>query len=357
MSIRIPLIVALLMASSGGSDRAAADHLGKTLGPPGGFIDRDYRIDVTWIDPAAPAAADGAPSADAGRGPGDYARMLSHGGWDRHYEVHVPPGYRPGSPAPVVMVLHGGGGFPSAVRYQSGMDAVADREGFLVVYPAGTGYWYEDRLLHWNAGGVFKNKAQQSVDDVAFLTTVLDDVASMFTIDPTRVYATGISNGAHMCYRLASEASDRFAAIGPIAGQRTVGQLVGKPPRPVPLIHFHGKQDTWAPFDGGTSGSFSAFEPYQFPPVEQAIASWVAFNRCDPKPSEKVIGEATCLNYSAGPGGAEVELWVLANGGHTWPGGKRTKAEERGGVGEVNHDIDASQEMWSFFQRQRLPTP
>lgn len=329
--------LASCFAKPGASGR---NERGMSPGPPGGVIDRDYRIPVLWIN-------------EPGKyGPGEYGRWLHVGDRDRYYLVHVPPQYRPEVPMPVVIVLHGGGGNPDVVRYQTGMDNTSNLNGFIVVYPAATSPLFTDRLLFWNAGATPKNRRQRNVDDVAFLSAVLDDVSQYFNVDPRRVFATGISNGAHMCYLLAARLSDRIAAIAPVAGQRAVGQYAPVAPKPMPLIHFHGEQDTWMPVAGGHSNpDRSGFEEFEIAPLAEAIRSWVEHNGCAGEPSESHIGRARRLQYGACQDSADVVLWVLENGGHTWPGGRVTKTEERGGVGRVNTDISASSEIWKFFEQ------
>jgi polyhydroxybutyrate depolymerase len=322
-------------------DLRAAEGL--SPGPPGSLLDNDYRVPLTWID------------GDGEYGAGDYGRRMEVGDRKRYYEMHVPKNYRKGKPLPVVLVLHGGGGFAAFMRYQTGMDEVADKENFIAVYPAGTHQFFSDRLLFWNAGVPPKNVKQQKVDDVAYITAVLDDVAKHFSVDAKRVYACGMSNGAHMCFLLAAKLPDRIAAIGPVAGQRAVGQYAPEPTRPIPLIYFHGAKDTWASFAGGESSPVrSAFEAFEIKPAREAVASWAKFNGCDAKAKETVKGEAHQFAYPSCKKGGEVVYWQLEDGGHTWPGGKRSKVEERGGVGEVNADINASQLMWEFFKQHSL---
>lgn len=324
--------------------RSGRNERGMSPGPAGGLVDRDYRVPVLWIN-------------EPGQyGPGDYARWLDVGGRERYYTAHVPPQYRPDQPTPVVLALHGGGGNPDVIRYQTGLDVTADRNGFIVVYPAATSPAFSDRLLFWNAGVPAKNRRQRNVDDVAFIGAVLDDLARHFNIDPKRVYATGISNGAHMSFMLAGKLSDRIAAIAPIAGQRGVGQYAPVPPRPIPLILFHGERDTWSPFGGGMSSpDRSGFEQYQFLPVPDVISGWVKHNGCAAEPRESRVGNATRVDYGGCQQNADVVLWRLSDGGHTWPGGRVTKVEQRGGVGHVNTDINASQELWDFFKAHSLP--
>ena len=131
----------------------------------------------------------------------------------------------------------------------SGLNQKADQEGFLAVYPNGTGRFSS---LTWNGGNCCGSAMQQRVDDVAFIDAVLDDLANVVNVDTKRVYATGISNGAIMAYRLASELSERIAAIAPVAGP--MGTATCSPRRAVSVLHFHGTDDQFAPFNGGRGG-------------------------------------------------------------------------------------------------------
>ena len=181
--------------------------------------------------------------------PGNHAIELRHSGLERRYVIHVPPALRE-RPA-VVLNLHGGGGNALAHQQYVRMDLVADREGFLVVYPDGTGP-IRGRLLTWNAGtccGVAQ------ADDVGFVRAVLDDLAGRIAYDASRVYATGLSNGAMMSYRLAAELSDRIAAIAPVAGSMVLLRFSAQ--RPVPVMHIHSVDDPRAP--STTAGSDRRF--------------------------------------------------------------------------------------------------
>ena len=338
---------------SGQEAGAPKGEAGLSPGPAGVLTGVDHRVRLTWLTEPGNYAP-------GSYGPGNYGRRISFGDRKRYYEIHVPPTYKPGVPAPVVLVLHGGGGYATLMRYISGMDAISDKEGFLVVYPAATSPTRTDRLLFWNVGHPMKNSRQAKVDDVGYLSAVLDDLPKYFSVDARRVYATGISNGSMMCYRLAAELSDRIAAIGPIAGQRGVDEFARPPARAVPVIHFHGLKDSWALYGGGPSWGGrqvggSVFKPYRVQSVEKAIQTWVKRNGCARKPKITQVGQARCLRFSGGPDNAEIVLWVLADGGHTWPGGKATRFSIRKGVGTINRDISASKAMWEFFKRHALP--
>ncbi|MFM8734303.1 MAG: alpha/beta hydrolase family esterase [Pirellulales bacterium] len=139
--------------------------------------------------------------------PGDYSRSVQVDGSERSYLVHVPPQYVADSPMPVVLAFHGGGANARNMVAFSGLNLKADQSGFIVVYPEGSGRL--ERMLSFNAGNCCGEAAARNVDDVAFVRHVLDDLEGIANVDRRRVFATGMSNGAMMSYRLASEMSDR----------------------------------------------------------------------------------------------------------------------------------------------------
>src|SRR5208283_4367616 len=161
-----------------------------------------------------------------------------------------------------------------------GLSEKADRSGFVVVYANGTGS--TPVFLFWDAGGV---RGRVS-DDVGYTAKLLDDLATVVNLDPKRVSACGMSNGAMMCYRLAAELSDRIAAIAPVAG--TIAIDKSKPKRPVPVIHFHGTKDTFVPFEmaKGKTQSFMKLKG-----VDDSIQTWVKLNGCDEKPKTDVLSK------------------------------------------------------------------
>ena len=319
-----------------------------------GLRGKDVRTQVEWISDSE--------GRDQGfvRGPGDYGRRLTWDGRSRFYEVHVPAGYTKAKPMPAVLVFHGGGGDPGTVRYESAMDETADREHFIVVYPAGTNkrLFLKNRLLLWNDGRPFKNGSYSEVDDVAYVAALLDDLAGLFNIDRARVYACGFSNGAQFTFRLAKRLSDRVAAIAVVAGQRAAKDSFDpEPSRPIAVMQFAGLQDSFAPYEGGSGPSGARIEAVS-PPVKEAVESWVGFNRCPPEPVEvKRIGRAVMNRYGPCQSGTEVVLWTVEDGGHSWPGGRTFPGVELlglGKLGNVNRDIHASELMWEFFKKHPL---
>lgn len=299
----------------------------------------DYRWPVQWI------------KTSGDYGPGDYGRTIVVGGNKRFYQFRVPAGYDKEKSYPVVLVFHGGGGYPGAVRYQTDYDILADKEGFIAVFPAGHHSIFKDRLLHWNDGRTpRRDPAFSKVDDVAFVNSLLDDLSHFFNIDQNRIYATGISNGGAMCFALACELSGRIAAIAPVAFQREVGDFGQKPARPIPLISFNGKKDAYAHYGGGSPPE--SFFKESLKPVDQCLKSWVRHNGCSQEAVKtERIGHAVISYYGGCAADSEVVTVALEDGGHSWPGGKMVTAEGAMKTGPIHKDISAMQMSWEFFKR------
>lgn len=277
----------------------------------------------------------------APRTPGEHWVDVSHDGLARRALVYVPAsvGLRK---VPLVMVLHGGFGDPVGMRLSCGMDAVADREGFAVVYPEGLDG-------HWNDGREEQRGAQVAdADDVGFLRGLVGTLVRRFEVDPERVYATGISNGSMMCHRLAVEASDVFAAFMTVAG--TIPRTVAAEtlPRPVPMLIVHGTEDPLCAWDGGD----------QTVSVQETVAEYVARNRCRTETTTRLPNtdprDGTQVLRTVHEGGrAPVVLLEVRGGGHTWPGGSGSSGRSAI-VGAASRDISASEEAWAFFADKRL---
>ncbi|HTQ76618.1 MAG TPA: PHB depolymerase family esterase [Burkholderiales bacterium] len=300
---------------------------------------------------AAPLAARAAEPLAAG----DHELTLEHGGLERSYLAHLPP--QAGRPLPVVINLHGGGGNATAHQKYTRMDALADREGFIVLYPNGTGR-FGRILLTWNAGTCCGSAALEGVDDVGFIAAMLDDLAARTPVDAKRVYATGLSNGAMMAYRLAAELPQRIAAIAPVAGSMV---LPGPIAHPVPVLDIHSVDDPRALYAGGLGPPFPMTTTRVFhPPVAETLARWAAANHCtegEPRVAETRQGSGESAGHTATllvwqGCAAPLEHWKLTGAGHVWPGGKLKYLTHLLGPG--TDVIDANAEMWKFFSRFRL---
>lgn len=285
---------------------------------------------------------------------GDYRRTVNSGGLERNYLVHVPPRYDGKKPLPVVLIFHGGGSNAAMTVRYTGLNDKADAAGFIAVYPNGTGR--VERALTWNAGNCCGYAQRHQIDDVAFVSALLDDLEKVSSVDRRRIFATGISNGGMMSYRLAAELSDRIAAIAPVAG--TLGIDDVKPKRPVSVLHFHGTDDKFLPFAGGRGAK--SITQTVFHLVEQTLSTWVKINGCPVLPKTTKVPHVakdemrvTRREYGAGKNGAEVVLYLIEGGGHTWPG--RHPLVEIEFLGPTTGDISANDLMWSFFEKHPLP--
>lgn len=277
---------------------------------------------------------------------GDTTRSVRVGGRTRSYVLHVPKGSAAG-PRALVLVFHGGGSNPQGAIRLTGFSEKADREGFLVVYPAGSGRL--PNVLTWNAGACCAYAASQNIDDVGFVRAVIDDVAAFTPVDRRRVFATGMSNGGQMSYRLGAELPDLIAAIAPVAGSLEVPADRVRVPKPV--LIFHGSDDDHLPFAGGIGPRSVA--GVSFNSVDRAVTAWTRVNGCGKTPTVVQLpdreDDGTTVERRTWPGcagGADVVLYVIQGAGHTWPG--RTLAERLLGVS--TKEISATDLMWEFFK-------
>ncbi|HEX4999175.1 MAG TPA: PHB depolymerase family esterase [Terriglobia bacterium] len=294
-------------------------------------------------------------------GAGDHTFSIRHDGRARRYIAHVPSGARSVA-LPVMIAYHGGGGEAQGFKDYAGLDVVADREHFIVVYPNGTGL-LPNRLLTFNGGGCCGYAKENNVDDVGFTMAMLDDLAKRTRIDRNRIYATGHSNGAIMAYRLAAERANEIAAIVPVAGAMSVDRFA--PARPVAVLDIHSVDDPRALYDGGIGPPFPGTnhrETHQ--PVQKGLDQWIRTDGCNPTPTttETRRGKpraadashtATKLVWAGCKGNVEIVHWKITGAGHMWPGGGRGGLAEAL-VGPATSVIDAAEEAWKFASRFHL---
>jgi polyhydroxybutyrate depolymerase len=257
---------------------------------------------------------------------GDSEYFVNANRMQRTYWLHVPPDLSAAEPAAIVFVFHG---FSENGKYMSqttGMNQIADANGFLVVYPNGT---FFPGSLSWNAGGCCGDAFEGQVDEPAFVREILSDLERTFTVDVKRIYATGFSNGAMLAYRLGCEMSDTFASIAPVAGLLAFGPC--QPTQPVSLLHIHGSSDVAVPFRGGGTNPSTGLP---FTSVEMGIATWVRLDGCPESPQTEEVGISAHTIYSPCRNGTAVELYVVRGLGHVWPSASV---------------LPASQVIWDFF--------
>jgi polyhydroxybutyrate depolymerase len=273
---------------------------------------------------------------------GDARQTLTVSGVERTYLVHA--GTNATHPA-LVLIFHGGGGQGAGMARISGFDAVADRNGFVAIYPDGIN-------RHWNDA---RGLAGRDADDLAFVKAIIARAIAENHVDPKRVYATGISNGGFFSYRLACDLSDQIAAIAPVAAAMpTALAATCKPARSVPIVSFSGTADPLVPYEGGTIGFRRRGQLGEVMPAQKSFTLWQQLDRCSPQtasapaPGDHSDYPVTLTNACEG----RLRLYTIAGGGHTWPGGVQYLPAPI--VGPTVGSLDASAIIWDFFRSQSL---
>jgi polyhydroxybutyrate depolymerase len=254
----------------------------------------------------------------------------------REYLLYVPKSYDPARPTPLVISMHGAGGWPVQQRDVSQWNAVADEQGFIVVYPAG---FSRGAPRVWRMG---------EPAEVQFIADLIDALEAKYTIDPARIYADGLSNGGGMAFVLSCTLSDRIAAVGLVGSAQLLPWTWCTDTRPVPMIAFHGTADQFAPYHGGHS--FVASE--RFPDIPTWTAKWARRNGCAAAPEDSLVAaDVTRRRYTNCSRDASVELYTVHGGGHTWPGGEPLPEWF---AGRTSTGVSASREAWAFFRAHPL---
>ena len=255
---------------------------------------------------------------------------LRSGGVERTYRLHLPADLPDN--APLVIVLHGYGGDANPEAF--GMNATADRHGFAVCYPQGERDSRGKR--GWNVG--YPSQAEMPIDDVQFLEDLIGHLHRHYGLSRRNVFCTGMSNGGDMCYLLAAQRPDLFAALGPVAGFMSVAILrEDKSLQPVPLFEIHGTADPTTRWEGDLTGE-DGWGAYL--PIPMAVGYWAAKNKCLEHRIDTLSRGADGLQviahrYTGGTDGNEVWLYETLGGKHSW---KKT-------------GVDTCEELWRFFSR------
>jgi polyhydroxybutyrate depolymerase len=248
-------------------------------------------------------------------------QTLDVAGTERRYLVHD---YSDGEPAALVLVLHGGGGNGRNAAEQTGFDRIAEREGLIAVYPFGSGGLRDNALLTWNAGHCCAYAMRENVDDVAFISALIDELIANRSVDPARVFVTGLSNGGMMSHRLGRELPDKITAIAPV-----IASLFGDEPKTAaaqPVLIVNGADDSVVRPEGGELG------------LAERLGQRAAGRAAD----------APTLTIATGcRGGAEVRHYVIDGSGHAWPGGTSPRAAADPAIDSV----DLNELIWDFFGR------
>lgn len=286
----------------------------------------------------------------------NYSSSIEVGDHKRTYFVHLPSTLPPSQPWPVLLIFHGYRYPVEPMRALTQFDALADEYDFVAVYPLGYDeMWQSDEFISLS----FRT------DDIEFVSALIDEIQSDLPVDPTRIYAVGFSNGGIFSNRLACELSDRIAAFGSVAG--TMSDAVHylpepcDPPAPVPIVFIHGTDDRLVIFNEksphGATASASLWS------IPDTIDYWAGINGCGDSPIISDVPDVpddgtqvTKEAYGDCQEGAEVVLYTIEGGGHTWPGNMDyVDAALEVGVGLISADLDGSVALWEFVSEFSLP--
>ncbi len=260
------------------------------------------------------------------------------GGIMRTFRVYVPTIYSNTNAVPLILNLHGYTSNAFEQEFYGNFKPIADTANIILVHPNGTLDPNNDQ--YWN------NFDGSTVDDVGFLSALIDTISNRYNIDQNRIYSTGMSNGGFMSYDLACFLSHRIAAIASVTGSMIFTHMAScNPSHPMPVMQVHGTADPTVPYAGNVAMS----------PIENLVDFWVDFNNCDTNPSFTALPDISTTDgctaehyvYSGGTYGSTVEFYKVIGGAHTWPGAIFN-------IGVTNQDFDASKEIWRFFSQYRL---
>ncbi len=277
------------------------------------------------------------------------------GGFGRSYRLHLPQEYHRDRQWPLVVVLHGAFSTARGIAKQTSFSELADREGFIIAYPNGMGIF--SLVRHWNAGFCCGKAMKWEVDDTGFIFRVIDDVAQRASIDPSRVYLVGMSNGGMLAHRIAATKPERIAAVavsaatfGAIPSGSDTAQTIPVPSRPMPIMIFHGLADENVPYEPQENDADQT--ELRLLPAQEAVAFWVDHNHCSSQPRRELMcsGEVERVEWAGCADASEVVLYTIDGWGHYWPGPHYTNQLP---TGSPLREFDAGELMWRFFQRQQ----
>lgn len=259
-------------------------------------------------------------------------QSIFHDNLERDYIIHIPSSYNNKLPVPLVLCFHGHGGSPSKMLYTN-FNYVSDTANFIVVYPQATLFKGES---HWNVG---RRNLGSNVDDVGFISSLLDSLSESYNIDQSRIYSTGMSNGGYMSFLLACQLSERIAAIASVTGSMTPQTYnLCDPKRPIPVLQIHGTNDRIVPYNGNSKWTLS---------INNVLEYWINHNNCDPSPSVMSFPDISIsdkinvqrLTWFNGDNSVVTDHIIVHGGRHVWFGAWG------------NMEIHSSAEIWKFFSK------
>ena len=283
-------------------------------------------------------------------GPFRHSESITVDGMTRTYTINLPPNYYEAVDFSLVIALHGGGGDGDQFETSSRLTEKANAAKFIVVYPNGVKSTGVLKVQTWNAGGCCDYARDNNINDVKFISQLIDKLVANYKINPKKVYATGHSNGGMMAYRLACELSNKIAAIAPNSSTMVV-TLPCNPSRGVPILHMHSVNDTRVPYNGGM-GSGAGTANLWLPSIDSVLNVWSVKSSCA-NPAQIITNNSSykLTQWSGCNNNIGIQYYLTQDGGHGWPGGTP------GGPfsDPPSTVINANDLLWQFFQQHQLP--
>ncbi|HVU57815.1 MAG TPA: PHB depolymerase family esterase [Puia sp.] len=273
-----------------------------------------------------------------------YNGVMNIDGYDRSYLLNLPPDFYDTTGFPLVIMLHGFAGTAAQAERDYGVTDKGNAEHFIVVYPQGVGSDGPYHLRSWDAGNCCFVAQSDHIDDVHYISSLIDYLVANYKVDPKRVYVAGMSNGAMMAYTLACQLSDKIAAITSVSGT-LIASSPCMPSRTVPVLEIHSSQDIKVPFNGGFG-----MDGVWFPAVDSGLNVLAALDSCGPSQVTQYTGYSL-TEWKGHDGNVAIDCYLTQDGGHSWPGGLKPRTQ----ADPPSIYLNATDLLWDFFQRYRLP--
>lgn len=258
----------------------------------------------------------------------------------RTYLINLPV-YNTDKPRALVFVLHGAGASAELCERLYGWTSKSNAENFIVVYPDGIPGTKPLKLRTWNAGRCCHYASENNIDDVKFISELIDQLKSQYQIDERKIFITGMSNGSMMVYRLACEIPEKITAIAAVSGPLMTAKPCN-PSHPLPVLHIHSAIDTKVPYAGG-----AGILRNQFSSVDSTLNVWVSANHCQ-NTLPVVTQEDQYTMYQWNTCNAPIESYITKDGGHSWPGGTKPRPT----ADRPSQAFNATDLIWEFFKGQ-----
>ncbi len=267
---------------------------------------------------------------------------------ERNYLVYVPSKLNNKKKPPMVLCLHGFGQSAQEIIKMTGgkLNELAERDGVVVVYPNAVANHWNDKM-----GGVYK--ATDDVDDVGFLSALIDKCKQKYNIDPNRIYVMGISNGGEMTYRLSCEIPEKLKAVAPVISSMGVKSAKEyKKTKPLPILIMNGTSDPIVPWKGGEVNINGDVLSLVLS-CDENVLYWINRNGASKKAEVKNLPDINKKDKShiltktyRSNNGNDVILYEVVGGGHNLPSLFPASSNPDN---PQNMDIEGSEVIWNFF--------